>query len=303
MEENKNYDVVIIGGSYAGLSAAMSLGRAIRKVLMIDNGKPCNIQTPHSHNFITHDGNTPAIIAAQAKAQVMAYPTIRFLQDEVTAVQGENNQFIVSTGSVENIIAGKILFTTGVKDLMPDIPGLAACWGISVIHCPYCHGYEYRQQRTGIMANGDIAFEFSKLVKNWTNDLTIFTNGKSAITTAQQDQLSALGINIVEKPFQKIEHQDGYLTSIVFTDGEIFHLDALYAKLPFKQHCTIPENLGCVLNESGYIQVDAFQKTSVPGIYAAGDNTTAFRSVALAVSAGSMAGAFINKELVEEMVY
>ena len=182
MEENQIYDVVIIGGSYAGLSAAMALGRAIRNVLIIDNGQPCNRQTPHSHNFLTQDGSTPAAIAALGKSQVMAYPTVQFVNDKVIAVEGENNNFRISTLGGEKVKARKLLFTTGIKDLIPDIKGFAACWGISVIHCPYCHGYEYKGQQTGILANGDIAFEFGRLIRNWTDRLTIFTNGISTIT-------------------------------------------------------------------------------------------------------------------------
>lgn len=303
MEENQTYDVIIIGGSYAGLSAAMALGRAIRNVLVIDSGKPCNRQTPHSHNFLTQDGNTPAAIAALARSQVMAYPTIHFLNDKVTGAEGENNNYRISTFGGEKIKAKKLLFATGIKDLMPDITGFAACWGISVIHCPYCHGYEYKGQQTGILVNGDIAFEFGRLIKNWTRNLTIFTNGKSTVTEENRKQLEETGITIIEKELREIQHKDGYLTNVIFTDGESYDLDALYAKLPFEQHCLIPEKLGCVLSDSGYIQVDGFQQTSVPGIYAAGDNTAMLRSVSSAVATGTAAGAFINRELIAEGFY
>ncbi|MDO7742673.1 MAG: NAD(P)/FAD-dependent oxidoreductase, partial [Pedobacter sp.] len=163
-KENTKFDVVIIGGSYAGLSAAMALGRALRNVLVIDSGKPCNAQTPHSHNFITQDGETPAAIAAKAKEQVMQYPSVQFLNDIAVAVSGENSNFSVSTSAGLNIHAKKILFATGVKDIMPAIEGFAACWGISVIHCPYCYGYEYKSQPTGILMNGDMAIDMAELI-------------------------------------------------------------------------------------------------------------------------------------------
>jgi thioredoxin reductase len=137
MEKNSAYDVVVVGGSYAGLSAGMALGRSIRKVLIVDSGKPCNAQTPHSHNFITQDGAKPAEIAAQAKAQVLQYPTVHFLTDLVVSVSGADHQFVVNTAENGQFTAKKLLFATGIKDLLPEIPGLAACWGISVIHCPY----------------------------------------------------------------------------------------------------------------------------------------------------------------------
>ena len=298
MESNEKYDVIVIGGSYAGLSAAMALGRAIRNVLVIDGGKPCNIQTPHSHNFLTQDGNTPASITALGKSQVLAYPTIQFVEDHVTDVKGEDNSFEVTTASGKKLLAKKLLFATGVRDLMPNIDGLADCWGISVIHCPYCHGYEYRGEKTGILANGDIAFEFARLISNWTDRLTIFTNGKSSITDEQKAQLVNRNIEIVEREMQKVEHTNGYLNHVVFTDGTTAKLTALYAKLPFEQHCKIPESLGCSLTEMGHIKVDGFQLTSVPGIYAAGDNTIMMRSIASSVASGAMAGAMINRELI-----
>ncbi|WP_316835281.1 NAD(P)/FAD-dependent oxidoreductase [Pedobacter nutrimenti] len=294
----KNFDVIIIGGSYAGLSAALSLGRAIRKVLVIDSGKPCNRHTPHSHNFLTQDGKTPAAIAETGKEQVLQYPTVQFMDAGVTEVKREKEQFLVSTSSHQDLTAKKLLFASGVKDLMPNIESFDDCWGISAIHCPYCHGYEYKGQKTGLLANGDIAFEFSQLLHNWTDQLTIFTNGPSTITAAQADQLALKNIFIVEKKIRKFQHLKGYIQSMNFNDGSTFQLDAIYAKLPFEQHCLIPEHLGCEINEQGYIQIDEFQRTSIPGIYAAGDNTTSMRSVASAVAAGTKAGAFINHDLI-----
>jgi len=294
----KNFDVIIIGGSYAGLSAALSLGRAIREVLVIDSGKPCNRHTPHSHNFLTQDGKTPAAIAETGKEQVLQYPTVQFMDAWVTEVKREKEQFLVSTPSYQDLTARKLLFATGVKDLMPNIESFDDCWGISAIHCPYCHGYEYKRQKTGLLANGDIAFEFSQLLHNWTDQLTIFTNGPSTITATQADQLALKNIAIEEKKILKFKHHKGYIQSINFSDGSAFKLDAIYAKLPFQQHSLIPENLGCEINKQGYIQIDEFQRTSIPGIYAAGDNTTSMRSVASAVAAGTKAGAFINHDLI-----
>ncbi|SDJ08444.1 Thioredoxin reductase [Pedobacter sp. ok626] len=298
MEKNQNYDVVIIGGSYAGLSAALALGRAIRNVLVIDSGNPCNRQTPHSHNFLTQDGNTPAGIAALGKFEVMQYPTVEFLTDLVTGVKGENNNFQVITNSGKAIKARKLLFSTGVKDLLPEIPGFADCWGISVIHCPYCHGYEFKDQATGILANGDTAYEMASMINNWTKKLTVFTNGKAELTEVQLQQLSTLKIDVIEKPLQDIEHKGGAMERVLFTDGSSHMLNALYARPPFVQHCPVPKEIGCEINKMGYIQVDDLQKTTVAGVFAAGDNTSKFRAVSAAVAAGGKAGAFINHELI-----
>lgn len=300
-KENTTFEVVIIGGSYAGLSAAMALGRALRNVLVIDSGKPCNAQTPHSHNFITQDGETPAAIAAKAKAQVMQYPTVQFLNDTAVAVSGDNSHFVVTTASELTIHAKKILFATGVKDIMPAIEGFANCWGISVIHCPYCHGYEYKGQSTGILMNGDMAIDMAELIDNWTNQLTIFTNGKSTISNSRLEQFLKFGqVQVVEKEIRSFQHLNGQLQQIEFTDGSTQPLDAIYARPAFVQQSNIPELLGCNFTEAGYLVVDDMQKTNIPGIYAAGDNVTMRRSVSGAVATGGLAGAIINHELIAD---
>jgi len=299
MEENNNFEAIIVGGSYAGLAAAMSLGRAVRRVLIIDGGKPCNRQTPHSHNFLTQDGNTPAAIAALGRKQVLAYPTVQFKKGDVVAVMGGNLHFQVKTDAGKLFQAKKVLFATGIKDEMPAIDGFTACWGISLIHCPYCHGYEYKNENTGVLVNGETALERAKLLHQWTKRLTIFTNGPSAIPAEHSIQLADMGIPIIEKPLQRIVHHNGHLNQLLFVDGSASELKALYAGVPFKQHCQIPAEMGCELTDKGHIQVDQFQRTTVQGIFAAGDNVALFRSVAVAVAAGTTAGGFINHELLE----
>ncbi len=300
MEDNKKFDVIIIGGSYAGLSAAMTLGRSLRKVLIIDSGKPCNRQTPHSHNFITQDGQTPKQIADAAKAQVLKYSTVTFF--EGLAIQGTKTDdgFTIKTENGELFAAGKLLFATGISDQMPDIAGFAECWGISVLHCPYCHGYEVKHTSMGVIANGDLAFEFSRLISNWTKDLVLLTNGPSALTQEQTEKIKQHNIEIIEKEIAEIEHYEGYMTNVVFKDGSKQKLTAVFAKIGFEQHSVLPEKFGCNINEHGFISIDDFQRTTIPGIYAAGDNTTMFRAVSVVTAAGTKAGAMINKELVDE---
>ncbi|OQP44545.1 pyridine nucleotide-disulfide oxidoreductase [Niastella yeongjuensis] len=300
MAGNNRYDVVIVGGSYAGLSAAMSLGRSLRNVLIIDSGLPCNRQTPHSHNFITHDGETPKAIAEKAREQVLKYKTVSIQPGLAVSAVKKEDGFELTTADGTRFFARKLLFATGVKDLMPAIPGFAECWGITVIHCPYCHGYEVKQEKTGIMSNGDIGFEFSKLIANLTPDLTLFTNGKSTLSLEQLEKLQKHKITVVETEIAGFEHSNGQLKQVLLKDGSTMPLKAMYAKIPFIQHCDIPVQLGCTLTEQGYLAVDMLGRTSVPGVYAAGDNTAMMRAVSLAVAGGGMAGAGINKELVEE---
>jgi thioredoxin reductase len=294
----QSYDIIITGGSYAGLAAAMALGRSLKQVLVLDSGAPCNQQTPHSHNFITQDGETPANIAGKAKAQVAQYPTVHFKDGLAVGAEKTAGGFILTTAAGETFEAKQLLFATGVKDEMPAIKGFAACWGISVLHCPYCHGYEVKQAPTGILANGDMAFEYARLISNWTSDLTIFTNGPAELSDAQLEKLAQHRITIADKVIAEIVHEQGQIQHLLFTDGSIHPVQALYHRPAFKQHCAIPETLGCALTDMGYIAVDAFQATNVPGVYAAGDATTPMRSVAAAVAAGNMAGASMNKDLI-----
>jgi thioredoxin reductase len=300
MEKSNEFDVIIVGGSYAGLAAAMALGRALRKVLIIDSGLPCNRQTPYSHNFITNDGRTPLEIATLAREQVEKYSTVKFFQGLATQGTKTEDGFEIQTDSGKSFGARKIIFATGIRDIMPNINGFAACWGISVLHCPYCHGYEVRGMQTGILGNGEPAVEFCKLISNWTNNLTLFTNGKSTLTEEQTALVIKHGIKIVEQEIAALKHNKGYLEQLVFKDGSFLPIQVLYTRCSFEQHCSIPISLGCLLTEDGYLKTDLFQETSVSGVFACGDNATRMRAVAQAVAMGTMAGAAVNKQMINE---
>lgn len=296
----EKFDVIIVGGSYAGLSAAMSLGRALRKVLIVDAGKPANRFTPHSHNFITHDGKPPGEIAALAGQQVIAYSSVKRITGFVTDAKTENHGFTVRLDNGGEYACSKLIFATGIIDLLPNIAGFTDCWGKSVLHCPYCHGYEVRNAKTGIIGNGDYAFEFGALISNWTHDLTVFTNGVSTLTLEQTSKLSRHNIQIVETKIKALQHEQGYLKSIAFEDGGLISLSAIYTRPEFKQHSDAPAQLGCELTQDGYIKIDASQETTVPGVFACGDNVTRLRTVANAVSMGTTAGMMVNKALIIE---
>lgn len=301
MKTANNFDVIIVGGSYAGLSAAIALGRSLRNVLIIDSGLPCNRQTPHSHNFITHDGETPAAIAEKARLQVLNYPTVLLHNGFAANGKKTDTGFIIETLEGLEFTAKKLIFATGITDIMPEIKGFEQCWGISVIHCPYCHGYEFRNQKTAIMANGERAFHLASLVHNLSNQVSIITSGKAEFTDEQCNKLQLHNISITEKKIQEVIHDSGHLTSIIFEDGETMELNALYAPVPFKQHSDIPAELGCELTEMGHIKTDPFQKTNIAGVFACGDNTSMMRAISYAVATGGIAGSMVNKELVDEM--
>ena len=295
-----NYEVIIIGGSYSGLSAGMALGRASRNTLIIDAGEPCNRQTPHSHNFITHDGETPAAVSAKAKEQVLAYPTVTFLNDKATKAIRQPHGFEITTESGKCYSTKKLLLATGVKDIMPNIDGFSQCWGISIIHCPYCHGYEVKEQKTALLANGPIAEHFLPMLLQWTKELTLFTNGTSTISAEYTTKFRNHRIDIIETEIASIQHTNGQMNSLTLKDGSKHDFTVMYAKIPAVQHTLIPEDLGCKINEQGLIEVDDFKKTSVAGVFAAGDCTTQARALAMAVETGLKAAVGINIELCNE---
>jgi len=300
MTDNKNFDVIIVGGSYSGLSAAMALGRALRKVLIIDSGLPCNRQTPHSHNFLTQDGEKPANIADKAKKEVLQYDTVKFVTDLAINGKTTDKGFEVATQSGKIFTAKKLVFATGLKDRMLEIEGFSQCWGITVLHCPYCHGYEVKNQKTGILANGYGAFHLARLIHNWTKDLTVFTNGKSELTPEQTKEIKRHNIAVVEKEITALKHRDGVVEEILFSDSSSFELTAIYSRPPFEQHCKVPEILGCELTDQGLIKVDGFQKTTVDNVFACGDSSNPIRAVSYAVSTGNNTGVFLNNAMAEE---
>jgi len=300
MKEIKKYDVIIIGGSYAGLSAAMSLGRSLRSVLIIDSGNPCNKQTPHSHNFLTQDGKAPFEIMTVAKQQVQQYKTVHFQNDLAISSSKTDVGFEIVTASGKSFVGKKLIFATGIKDIMPNIKGFSECWGISVIHCPYCHGYEFRNQKTAIMANGEKAFHLAQLVHNLTKDITILTRGEADFTSEQMEKLKKHQIKIVTTEIFEIEHENGNIKYVKFTNGDKTSFDAMYAGIPFEQHSDIPKHLGCEITEQGYIRVDDFYKTTIEGVFACGDSTNRFRSLSHAINSGTAAGAMLNMELTSQ---
>jgi thioredoxin reductase len=298
MTNKQEYDVIIVGGSFAGLSAALVLGRSLRRVLVIDAGQPCNRQTPHSHGFLTRDGEAPAAISAIAREQVRHYPTVQFWDDTVISATPTTSGFAVTTAGGVPFSGRRLLLATGVADIMPDLPGFAECWGRSVLHCPYCHGYEVHGQPLGILANGEMAHDLAALIQHWSSQLTVYTNGPSTLSHTQRVTLQQLHIPVVDTPIAAMEHEAGQLSSLLFTDKTRAYPKAIFTRLPFRQHTDIAAQLGCSLTENGLIEANEFGQTTVPGVFAAGDATTVFRQVAQAVAHGSKAAAWINRELI-----
>ncbi|MBL4677092.1 MAG: NAD(P)/FAD-dependent oxidoreductase [Mucilaginibacter sp.] len=293
-------DIVIIGGSYAGLSAAMSLGRSLRNVVVVDNHDPCNKTVSNSHNFLTHDGAEPAAIALTARQQVLQYSSVNLLSDTVTQVIKKNDLFEVLLKDGKPLTARKLIFASGIKDIIPVIPGFSECWPKSIIHCPYCHGYEERGKILAVIANGDEGFEYIKLISNWSKYLTVFTNGPADFNDEQVAKLRKHKIAIIESPIVSLQHTNGNVNHIILQNGNDIPAEFIFYKPAFVQKSDIPKQLGCEFTKTGHLQTNMFGETTVPGIFAVGDNCSPMRSVANAVATGSFTGAYLNKLLGDE---
>lgn len=300
MNSERSFDVIIIGGSYAGLSAGLALARSMRNILIIDSGNPCNKSTPHSHNFLTQDGKTPQQIAEIAKKEVLQYDTVTFYNGLAVTGKKLKPGFSITTDAGDTFIGKKLIFATGITDTIPNIKGFSECWGITAVHCPYCHGYELRNKKTAILANGERAFHLASLVSNLTKDLTIFTAGEPDFHADQMERIQHHNIPVYTNSVVELVHENGMISEMVLDNGDRLPFDALYAAFSFTQQSTIPAELGCSFTEQGHIKIDHFQQTTVHGIYACGDNTNMMRSLANAVYTGNLTGALVNKSLTED---
>lgn len=294
------YDVIIIGGSYAGLSAAMTLGRSLRSTLVIDSGAPCNRQTPRAHNLITHDGTPPAEILAQARRQVTEYESVECVDSRAIQARQLGQGFEVTLDSGKRYQGKKLIMATGIRDILPAIEGLAACWGISAIHCPYCHGYEFKEQETGILVRTERAVHLLGLIRNLSHEVRVFYPSDLVLDEEAQKKLLAEGVVHIQGDIIEILHKDGYMQAVRLDNGREVPLQALYIDAPFEQHSSIAADIGCKMTEAGHIEVDSCQKTNIPGLYACGDNASGMRSLAAAIYTGNLTGAMINMELSAE---
>jgi thioredoxin reductase len=293
------YDVIIIGGSYAGLSAAIQLGRARRKVLIIDEGLRRNRFAAHSHGFITQDGVDPAVIAAKAREQVLNYPTIEWLSARADSAQ---KMATSDTDAGFEVLAKdarhqsrRLLLATGVKDLLPAIVGLAERWGKAVFHCPYCHGYELNQGPIGVIAGSELSMHHALMLPDW-GPTTLLLNDAFTPDAGQLAALTARGTTLERCPISAITgHAD-----INLADGRMLSFAGLFAMAPFELASPIATDLGLEMEQGplgATIKTDVMKETSLPGVFACGDAARPIASVALAVGDGNLAGAGVHRSL------
>lgn len=296
-----DFEVVIIGGASAGLSAAMALGRSNRQTLVIDSGNPRNKPAPHAHNIFTRDGTPPLELLKIAKSQLKIYPSVSFKNAFVTKAQKKNGAFQLTTDKEEVITARKLIIGTGVTDTLPDIKGFKELWGTKIVHCPYCHGWEQKDQSIGILLNGKNAEHLAPMVYNLNKEIHLFTNGKSKLSAPFTKWAQQKGINITETPVIELVNTKKGVT-IKMKNGDEYHLYSIYSRGDaYKFHNELPVQLGCKLTDEGSVIVDDFFNTSVPGVFAVGDlSHPGAHQVIFAASGGAKAGMACNGALTME---
>src|SRR3954469_8438815 len=295
------YDVAIVGGGAAGLSAALVLARARRKVLVVDAGSPRNAPAGHMHGFLSRDGLPPGELLALGRREVTAYGgEIRAGAVTGSAPHGGAG-FHVVLDDGQRISGRRLLVSTGLRDELPDIPGLRERWARDVLHCPYCHGHEVRDRRLGVVGGGPGAVRYAQIVRQWTDDLVYFTP-LDTLTGIERSQLAARSTGVVEGIVEQLVIEDDRLRGVQLDDGCVVPRDALFVPPRFVPNSRLLVDLGCEIDHDGWVTTDATGRTSIPGVWAAGNVVDPRAQVITAAGAGSAAAIALNADLTEDDV-
>jgi thioredoxin reductase len=290
------YDVIVVGGSFAGLAAATQIARARRKVLVIDAGQRRNRFAKAAHGFLSQDGRAPGEIIADAREQLMNYSTVEMTGGTAVEAIRQNDGFTIMKSDGESHRGARLVLATGVIDTLPDVPGLAERWGRSVFHCPYCHGYELGLGGIGVLAIGPLSVHQALLVAEW-GKTTFLTNGTFEPDAEQRRELARRGVELVTEPVEEIAG----LADVRLRDGRVLSFNGLFTASRTSVASPIAEQLGCKFADGplgSYIETEGFMKTSVPGVFACGDVARGAGSVSIAVGDGAMAGVGAHQSLV-----
>lgn len=296
------YDAIIIGGSFAGLSAAMQLARARRRIALVDAGLPRNRYAAHSHGFLGQDGKTPAEIVAVGRAQLAAYRSVDFIDGAAAHASGESGRFAVTMEDGRELRGARLILAIGVRDELPDLPGLRERWGRTVLHCPYCHGYEVADQPLGVLAAHPMSSHQAALLPDW-GPTTYFTQGEFEPDAEQAALLAARGVRIERTPVALLLGPAPRIDAVQLADGRRLLVNALFVANRVHMASPLAMQLGCAFDEGllgPYLRVDDFKQTTVPGVYAAGDASLQMGNATLASASGVMAGVGVHQSLVRE---
>ena len=296
----KNWDVVIAGAGPAGLSAALVLGRARRRVLLCDTGTPRSWASKAMHAYLSRDGILPKRFLDLSRREVLRYPGVKFLPVEVTRARRERDGFVVTLARGAKVRARTLLIATGLFDLMPRIPGIDELFGTTVFQCPYCDGWEMRDRRVAVYGRRQRGFEMARAMTAWARDLVLCTDGPGRYTKAQRQQLARNGIVLRERRIARLGGERGRLRYVEFVDGERLARDALFFDTPSRGQSTLSESLGCQHRGDGGIVCGDYEATSVPGVFVAGNITRDVQLSIVAAAEGARAAFGINRALTRE---
>ncbi len=299
------YDVIVVGAGGAGLSAALTLGRCRRRVLLADGGAPRNAPSPAVHGFLTRDGLRPARLLALGHEQLAPYPTVDIRELKITKLhrlgRGFRAEGTTGQGHAWAGTAHRVLLATGVEDVLPALPGFRELWGTGVLHCPYCHGYEVRDQPLAIYGRGKAAVGLALLLTNWSKDLVVVTDGPGHLTAYGRQRLRQHGIGLrQEKVARLVGGPGGLLRCVEFEDGSYLERAALFLHAPQEQRSSLAADLGATITSKGAVWVDKNAQTSIAGLYAAGDTTPGQQQALIAAAEGSKAAICLNEALTKE---
>lgn len=306
------FDVVVVGGGPAGLSAALVLGRSRRHTLVCDSGEYRNAAAQNMHGFLSRDGIAPHELRSISREQLACYETVTIRQKQVLHIcpdvsvasrrgDRECTRFQVTFEGGESVQCRKVLLATGVVDDVPEIPGIGPLYGKSVHHCPYCDGWEVRDKPLAVYGQGTEVMRFALEMTLWSKDLTVCTNGPSGLTPEERERLSRNGIALREDPILCLDGTpEGQLERIVFVTGEPLSCHALFFRTQPQQRSNLATSLNCVFTEKGTVDTRAYEATNIPGVYVAGDASPIVQLAIIAASEGAQAAFAINTDLIKE---
>jgi thioredoxin reductase len=295
------YDVIIVGAGPAGLSAALILGRCRRRVLVCDSGRPRNAASHAMHGFLTRDGVNPHEFLRLSREQLRQYETVTIRNCEVTAaICRTDARFEVTIENEERLTGRKLLIATGVLDNLPGIPGFAELYGASVFHCPYCDGWEVRDEPLAVYGRGERGLGLSLELTGWSRDVVLCSDGPAEIDEAGRARLRRCGIEVREERVLRLDGEDGRLTQVVFDGGEPLARRALFFTTGQTQQSALATSLGCEFNDKGTVRTGKYESTHLSGLYVAGDASRAVQWVIVAAAEGAEAAFAINTDLLKD---
>jgi thioredoxin reductase len=296
------YDVAVIGGGAAGLSAALVLSRARRRVAVVDAGEPRNAPASHMHGFLSREGLPPRDLLAVGRAEVEAYSGDLIAGAVSGIVPGAERGFRVDLVDGRSLRARRVLVATGLRDELPDLPGVSERWGRDLLHCPYCHGYEVRDQALGVIGGLPVAVQHAQLVRQWSSDVIFFSHTLELMAD-HREQLAARGIEIAEGTVRRLVVDGDRLQGVEIDDGRVIERDAVFVRPRFVPNSNLLVGLGCATDEAGWVVADAGGRTTVPGVWVAGNAVNPRAQVVSAAGEGSSAAIALHADLVEEEVH